>query len=207
MSFKGQRKNKVFDSRDGYNLYASKYDDDADYLNSFEKDSLFKIIGDIKGKKVLDAGCGTGRMIPELKKRGAIITAVDISEEALKIVKNKFSDIETVLADVNNLPFSSESFDIVLATFMIVHIKDLNPVFDEIYRVLKNKGRFILSNINQKKAPKLRLLNREEIVIRSFYHMPKHVIEALESSLFTIKKEEFVYEDKTWVNQIIEAVK
>ncbi len=117
------------------------------------------------------------------------------------------SDIETVLADVNNLPFSSESFDIVLATFMIVHIKDLNPVFDEIYRVLKNKGRFILSNINQKKAPKLRLLNREEIVIRSFYHMPKHVIEALESSLFTIKKEEFVYEDKTWVNQIIEAVK
>lgn len=207
MSYKDKRQNKVFNSKEGYNLYASNYKDDYDYLNSFEKDELLKLIGDIKGKQVLDAGCGTGRMISELREKGAIIKAVDISEEALRMVNNKFPDVETILADVNKLPFKDESFDFVLAAFLIVHIKNINPVFDEIHRVLKNNGRFILSNINQRKSPKLKLTDGEKIVIKSFYHMPKHVIAALENSLFTIKNEEFVYENGVWTNQIIEAIK
>ncbi len=207
MSFKKKRKRRVYNSEEGYNIYASDYDASLQYLNSFEKDSVFKLLGDLRGKKVLDIGCGTGRIIEELKQRGAEVVGLDVSEKILEIAKKKFCDVEFVLGNVNDLPFEDESFDLVLGLFLIVHLKNLEKPFEEIYRVLRPGGRFILSNINQKKAPKLKLKNRDEIVIKSHYHIPKHVVKALEQLLFVIKRDEFVYEGNAWINQIIKAVK
>lgn len=200
-------KKKVYDSARGYDLYASSYDESLAYLNSFEKGALEKLLGDLRGLKVLDLGCGTGRIIGMLKERGADVTALDISEEMIETVSRKFPDVECVVGDSENLPFADESFDIVLGLFWIVHLKDLRPSFDEVYRVLKDEGRFILSNINQKKAPKLKTKTGEEIVIESYYHMPKHVVEALEKSLFEVMRDEFIYEKDVWVNQILEGRK
>lgn len=200
-------KKRVYNSSEGYDLHAPDYDNSLKYLDSFEKDSFLKLISNIKGQSVLDLGCGTGRVIGELKREGAKIKAVDISGGILKVAQKKFPDVEFVLADAADLPFESESFDLVVSLFLIVHIKKLSSVFDEIYRVLKPGGRLILSNINQRKAPKLKLKDGGQFVITSFYHMPKHVIAALEASCFTIMRDEFVYEGTTWVNQIIVASK
>jgi 2-polyprenyl-3-methyl-5-hydroxy-6-metoxy-1,4-benzoquinol methylase len=90
---------------------------------------------------------------------------------------------------------------------LIVHLKDPKIFFREVYRVLKPGGVFILSNINQKKAPKLRLNSKEEIVIKSFYHRPQDVISGLEEEFFVVEKEDFVEEDSIWINQIIVAKK
>jgi ubiquinone/menaquinone biosynthesis C-methylase UbiE len=207
MSFKGGKKSNVFNSEIGYDMYANCYDKSLSYLNSFEKDHVLRVLGDLNGKKVLDIGCGTGRLIPELKKRGAEIVACDLSDEMLSITKKKYPDIETYKANILELPFNDNEFDLVIAMFVIVHIRDLTPAFDEVYRVLKNKGSFLLSNINQRKSPKLKIDNGDEIVIQSHYHMPKHVTKALEESFFTIQRDEFVYEEEVWINQIIKAVK
>ena len=124
----------------------------------------------------------------------------------LAIAKKKFKKTEFVLADSEKLPFKDESFDAVTALFLIVHLGDLRKTFDEAYRVLKKGGIFILSNINQRKPPKLKIYN-DEVIIESFYHMPKHVIAALEDSFFEIESDELVYEEGIWINQIIKAVK
>lgn len=200
-------KKKLYNSAEGYDLYASSYDENLMYLNSFEKGSLEKLLGSIKGKRVLDIGCGTGRIIQMLRDAGAKIVALDISEEMIKAVGQKFPSVECVVGDSDEMPFEDESFDLVLGLFWIVHLGDLRASFDEVYRVLKKGGRFILSNINQRKAPKLKIKSGEKIVIESYYHMPKKVVEALEYSYFDVVRDEFVYEEDVWVNQILEARK
>lgn len=208
MSFKGKSgQSNVHDSKSGYDLYAPYYDEDFKYLNGFEKDYLFTIIGDIKGKKVLDIGCGSGRLIGELKLFGAKVTACDISPEMVKRTREKFPNIEVVEGDIYDLPFKDRQFDMVIATFVIVHLRDLQKAFDEVYRVLKKGGQFAFTNINQRKAPKLKVGKLKEIVITSFYHRPQDVTKALEESFFDLEKEEFVYEDGVWINQILRAKK
>lgn len=198
---------------EGYDLYAASYEKDHLYLDTFEHDVIFKMLGNVKVKKVLDVGCGAGRMIKFLKNAGAEVTGVDISEEMLKIVRKKFPDVEAVKASAEKLPFGKNDenddwqFDIVIATFVVVHLETLNKAFEEIYRVLKNDGIFILTNVNQRKPPKLKTKTGETIVIKSAYHRPKDVIASLEENLFKIEKEEFVYADGVWVNQVIKARK
>jgi len=195
---------KILNSREGYNLTADYYDKKSAYWDSFEKDRVLPLLGDLSGKKVLDVGAGTGRLAIRLAQKGAEITALDISEEMLGKIKNK--KIEKVIGEAEYLSFKNESFDIVVATFLIVHLKDLKRFFDEVYRVLKPGGLFLVTNINQRKAPAVK--TKEGLVeIESYYHKPEKVIEELENLAFVIEKQEFVREGETWVNQIILASK
>lgn len=208
MSFKGRnKKSNLMDPKTGYDMYASVYDEDLLYLNAMEKDAVFKILGDVKGKKILDVGCGTGRVIKYLKDQGAEVTALDISEKMVEICENKFPDVDCVVGDVAELPFEEGEFDIVLGLFLIVHLRDLREAFDEVYRVLKEGGRFILTNINQRKAPKLKTKEGEEIVIDSTYHIPRKVFLALEDSFFKVVRDEMVYDKEVWINEVFEARK
>jgi len=207
MSYKGGKKSNVYESHEGYNLYAECYFENWGYLNSFENDIILKFLGDLKGKKVLDVGCGDGRSFDDLLYAGGELYGVDISPEMLKLAKKRHSNVQLYETDAINLPFEDDSFDVVTAFFFIVHIKDLESVFDEIYRVLKPGGSFILTNINQRKAPKLKLKDGKEIVINSYYHMPKKVIEALENSFFSIHDEEYVKDNDVWINQVVKAIK
>lgn len=200
------KKIKVFDSAKGYDLAAKEYDKKKSYLDSFEKKQLLPLLGSIEGKKILDVGAGTGRLAIELARLGAEVEALDVSEQMLFELNRKNKQIKTFVGDAENLPFEEGTFDIVVAAFMIVHLKDPRRFFDEVYRVLKNGGFFCVTNINQKDPPKIKTKDGE-IVIESFYHRPEKVREILESLAFAIEKEVFVKEKDIWVNQIILARK
>ncbi len=193
-------------SADGYDLAAQHYDDKESYLNSFEKSQTLEILGNIVGKRVLDVGAGTGRWSVELAKRGAFVTALDVSGEMLKVLARKSLHVELVIGDAESLPFESGTFDVVTAAFLIVHLKNPVRFFDEVYRVLKDGGEFLLTNINQKEPPEVKTKNGV-IKIESYYHRPEQVREYLESLAFSVTKEVFVKAKDNWVNQIILATK
>jgi ubiquinone/menaquinone biosynthesis C-methylase UbiE len=190
----------------GYNLAAADYNKKEKYLNSFEKDKLIPLLGDVKGKTILDVGAGTGRAAAPLAKMGAEVTALDVSEQMLKELKKKNSKIKTVVGDAESLPFPDKSFDAVVAVFLIVHLKDPARFFDEAYRVLKDGGMLVVSNINQKEPPEVKT-SVGVIKIESYYHRPEKIREILESLAYDIKNEIFVKENDVWVNQIIAAQK
>lgn len=210
MSHDNKQKSSLYEPEKGYDLYAKFYDERSQYLDSFEQGRLKEFLGDLKGKKILDAACGTGRSIPLLVKDGAEVTGIDISEEMIKIAQKNFPQGEFVKGDIENLPFADKSFDLVVALFAIVHLKDTDRFFQEVYRVLKEGGNFVLSNVNQRKAPKLRISGskkKESITIESYYHMPQHLAKSLDNAFFKIEKDEFIYENGVWINQIILACK
>ncbi len=201
-----KKKIKVYNSKEGYDLAAKFYDKKEKYLDSFEKDRLIPLIGEVKDKKVLDVGAGTGRLSLRLSKEGAQVTALDTSPEMLLILNQKNKNIETVVGDAESLPFADSSFDVVVASFLIVHLKNLDSFFNEVYRVLKDGGIFLLTNINQKEAPLVKT-EAGEIKIESFYHRPEEVREKLEQLAFQIEDEVFVKEGDLWVDQILKCRK
>lgn len=193
-------------SASGYNLAAQAYDAKEAYLNSFEKKRLLPLLEPVGGKTVLDVGAGTGRLAGELEKNGAKVTALDISPKMLARLKKKFFKVETVVADAESLPFADSSFDYVLAAFLIVHLKDPTRFFDEAYRVLKDGGRLVVSNINQKEPPEIKT-DKGAIKIESYYHRPEKIREILSDLAFGIERVEIIKEKDLWVNQIIVAKK
>lgn len=197
---------KILKSALGYDLAASNYDKKEKYLNSFEQNKFLPLLGDLSGKKVLDAGAGTGRLSLAMSKAGAQVTALDVSTAMLKILKNKDKNIETIIGDVESLPFADNTFDIVTAAFLVVHLKDPSIFFDEAYRVLKDDGILVLSNINQKEAPEVET-KEGKIKIDSYYHRLDKIIEDLENLAFKIDKNVLVYEKDVWINQIVVAKK
>lgn len=201
-----KRKIKILDSKSGYNLAAEIYDQKEKYLNSFEQEKIFELLGEIKNKEVLDIGAGTGRLTNILTQKGAEVTALDISKEMLEVLRRKNPLIKTVIGVAENLSFKDNIFDLVVSTFLIVHLKDFTKFFNEVYRVLKNDGLFLLTNINQKEPPRVDTRGGS-IKIESYYHRPEEVKEVLTETAFNIEKEIFIKEKNTWINQILLAKK
>lgn len=197
---------KIMKSADGYDLSAFDYDKKEKYLNSFEQNKVLPLLGNVVGKKILDVGAGTGRLAIVLAKTGAEITALDISEKMLAVLKQKNSKIKTVVGDAENLPVADNYFDFIISAFVMAHLKNPAIFFNEAYRALKDGGKLIVTNINQKEPPEVK--TKEGVIkIESFYHRPERIIEGLEELAFKIDKNIFVYENDIWINQIVVAEK
>jgi len=124
----------------------------------------------------------------------------------LQVLTNKNKQIDTVVGEATSLPFKDNKFNFVVAAFLVVHLKNPLSFFDEAYRVLKDGGQLIVTNINQKEPPEVKT-KQGKIKIESFYHRPERIIEGLENLSFKIEKNIFVYENDIWINQIVVASK
>lgn len=108
------------------------------------------LIGDVKGKNVLEIGCGAAHCGIAFAKKGANVIGIDISEEQLKMAKKLIekNDVEMKLyeGDITNLnQIESESQDIVFTAWALQYIEDMRTCFKEVYRVLRKEGIFVLS--------------------------------------------------------------
>lgn len=100
---------------------------------------LENVVGSIRGKTILDIGCGTGYMMKRLKELGAHVYGVDMSEAAARFAQEKVcSDVR--VGEAENIPFPDHSFDIVLALDVIEHVDDDSKAVREAFRVLKQGG-------------------------------------------------------------------
>lgn len=191
------------DPKAGYERYAHEYDELEKFWNSFEQDKLAPYIAEASGKEVLDAGAGTGRVSLKLHKAGAIVTALDISPDMLKLLEQKEPGIKTVLGDMEDMPFADDSFDMVFSSLAMVHLKKLDRFLDECYRVVKDDGKVVLVNIHYRKAMMLHD-SQGRYTIAGYNHFPKHVTKTAEDLAFGIEHDEILTEgDDVWVSQIL----
>lgn len=107
------------------------------------------------GENILDLGCGKGKdtiaaanlITPHGKAVGLDITESMIELAKSSAIESNISNAEFVLGDIENLPFADDTFDVVMSNCVINHAKDKFKVYKEINRVLKSKGRLVISDI------------------------------------------------------------
>ncbi|OYV62953.1 MAG: hypothetical protein B7X03_03670 [Parcubacteria group bacterium 21-58-10] len=97
------------------------------------------------GMKVLDAGCGDGVLSVQMANKGAIVTGCDFSEPNIAAAKKyvsqqKIANVEFLVGDAENLPFSDNSFDLVVSSHVLEHLPDFDKGLREIMRVTKKRA-------------------------------------------------------------------
>ncbi|RCW77309.1 class I SAM-dependent methyltransferase [Saliterribacillus persicus] len=107
----------------------------------------------LKGVKILCLASGGGQQGPVLAAAGADVTVTDISKKQLEqdqmVAKRDGLNLKTMQGDMSDLSeFDDESYDIVVNPVSNLFVKDVRPVWNEVSRVLKNKGILICGFTN-----------------------------------------------------------
>lgn len=98
----------------------------------------------LKGARVLDAGCGGGRYAKICGEAGATVIGADHSRAVDKATQlcSHLDDVRFVQADLKHLPFEAESFDFVFSIGVMHHDADTRKVFDAVAKFVKPGGRY-----------------------------------------------------------------
>lgn len=120
------------------------------YREHFNNPAFLKFIGHLKGKKVLDAGCGEGYNTRILARKGAKMTGIDISQKFIRLarqaeIKNPLGIRYEVASFTNLSVFEDKSFDVAVSFMALMDSPDFDRATQEIFRVLRQGGNLIFS--------------------------------------------------------------
>ena len=102
---------------------------------------LAQLEGSLRGKRLLDAGCGYGHDLQWYAKRGAIVFGIDGSRRMIELARRHNPTLETLSVQrLQKTTFPARSFDIVVSQYALHNAIDLAPAFRELCRILKPGG-------------------------------------------------------------------
>lgn len=116
--------------------------DIAHYGPDIGTEADFRLLGDLKGKRVLELGCGGAQCSIAFARQGATAIGVDFSAEMLafarRLCEREEVKVELRQGDLADLAFlRADSIDLVFSAYAFGYVEDLNRVFRQVHRVLK----------------------------------------------------------------------
>lgn len=150
--------------REFFNRRAADWDLTQDHATTERSRDLILSLGIERGSSVLDAGCGTGILLPYLLEAvgdEGSVCALDVAEEMLKTARAKLQrpNLQYLHADIVAMPFLEESFDLVICHNCFPHVADKEGAIGEMYRVLQAGGRVVISHTEGREAVNARHLH------------------------------------------------
>lgn len=160
---------------------------------NYRSSTTLKSIEEFSGQEtleVLDAGCGTGRLMESLINMGHSVKGVDISEKMVETANSKISTPDGVpaclMAPLEKLPFEKETFDAITCLGVIEYLLKPELGIKEMSRVLKNGGMLIVS------APNLLKL---QYLLDPYYYLNRGAKYLLLKMHILKKKKESIHEE------------
>lgn len=133
-----------------YDTIAEGYaaENETSLVNAYyERPAMLHLAGEVAGRRILDAGCGSGPLFAALRDRGAIMSGIDVSAGMLEQARRLLGTAADLrVADLARpLPFPDGAFDDVVASLVLHYLEDWEPTLAELRRVLTPGGRLIVS--------------------------------------------------------------
>ncbi len=136
-------------------MHQSNFDELVQRFESPERDAyqqpqkVLDFLGDIKGKKIMDIGAGTGYFSVKLAQKGAKVIAADVSEEFQQYIKKRISNENLSNIELRKIPFDSPALsdkevDIVLIVNTYHHIDKRSEYFTKVKKGIKENGELIV---------------------------------------------------------------
>ena len=123
-----------------------RHADENDYRNALLMPMALEILGDVRGLRLLDLGCGEGGYTRELAKRGASVVGIDGSPRLIEVAKERGPNLRYLCAKANDLMgVDAAGFDVVLAAMSLMDVDDYEGAIREIARVLRPGGKLVMS--------------------------------------------------------------
>jgi len=141
------------DAPPDYDSFAASYaqQNDEGLFNAwYARPELLRMAGDVSGRRVLDAGCGHGPLVGELRARGAIVSGFDLSPAMIALARERLGDdVDLRVADLGSpLPYPNGQFDLVVVSLPLHYLQDWAPTLRELRRILRPGGRLLVAVIH-----------------------------------------------------------
>ena len=134
-----------------YDAFASEYEDHAEtapYNALYDRPSTLALLGDVQGRQVLDAACGPGFYLDELRSRSAVPIGCDASPRMAELARRRVGDGIDVRVHSLEEPFdwvADETIDIVLCALAYHYVNDRPAFLAEAFRMLRPDGSLVIS--------------------------------------------------------------
>lgn len=135
---------------DHYDSFARSYataNESGLFNKYYARPAMVQLAGDVRGRRVLDAGCGSGPLAEDLRAKGAVVSGFDSSAAMLELARERLGeDVDLRVVDLGQpLPYADGEFDDVVVSLVLHYFKDWWAPLAELRRVLKPGGRLLLS--------------------------------------------------------------
>lgn len=141
----------------------SNFDSNIRFL---EKTGLIKA-----GVRILEVGCGAGRMIDHLTQNGYHAIGFDISRKMINEGRVRYPNAITLIASGDKyMPFKDASFDIVMSFDVLEHIPNTDEHLQEIKRILKPRGYYLLQTPNKWTNLPFEIMKNRSLTEHRGYH-------------------------------------
>ena len=132
------------------NLYDTNFESWINHPRATVRSAYLRLLGDVNGKYILDAGCGCGIDCLELSKRGAIGYGIDVSAVSIEQSRKLFGDNSSWMFNCCYImSFKPEVlFDVVLCSMVVMHHKNLSATLRNLSSFLKPGGQLLLVTNN-----------------------------------------------------------
>ena len=131
--------------QEAWNQRAAYYDDLFAAVSRQAIPDILDGLGSLTGKRHLDVACGTGHLVAEASRRGAISEGTDFSQPMIDVARENYLEERFCQADAVQLPFENGSFDVVTCAFGLSHLEKPQQAIDEAFRVLAPGGSFVFA--------------------------------------------------------------
>lgn len=159
-------------SAEDYDDFAVEYDEEnaTSLLNAYyERPAVLSLLGGVSGRRILDAGCGSGPLAAELVARGADVTGFDSSPAMVGLARRRLGPTAALTVhDLSRpLPYADGTFDDVVVSLVLHYLEDWDGPLAEIRRVLKPGGRLVAS-VNHPFVRQINAMHEDYFAVREY---------------------------------------
>lgn len=143
------RRIRSLSPREGYDLWARSYHSEANPVKKMSDDFITENLPDLRGKAVLDAGCGTGKFCVLAADQGALfVKGIDLSPAMIEEAAKNCPSAKLECSDLSAAAIEPQQYDVIICALVLAHIEKHQPVLDKLINGLKKGGTIIITDFH-----------------------------------------------------------